>query len=392
MIMKYIEMPNRSQKNESSKEHSTSLIGNHRLKLPGGLSIDEFEEVIRRTTLSPSGDNSQHWKFGTDESSISILNDRDKSHFNYSFNGLAQYVSYGAVAESLKISCSKFLKKVEIDFLANDMNQENIAKCKISNSNSPKDPLEELLEYRHTNRSIFKKDQVKESFVDILRASTEEFTQANISLISSLDKRAKLADLVKTGDRFVWETKVLHSDLFKWVRFNNNSLDGLTIGSLGLAPQELLIFPFLKFWQFTQIVNCLGFSRFLAAPKGEKLMLSSPLHVVITIQEPTLSNYFEAGRAMQRFWITANSLGLSIQPMTSPVMLLFHQLYGGKKEFKPFQLGSLGKIKEKWQELFDIEKQIPAMLFRVGFAEGPKHFALRRDIDSFLVKGNSVQE
>ena len=88
---------------------------------------------------------------------------------------------------------------------------------------------------------------------------------------------------------------------------------------------------------------------------------------------------------MERFWIQANALGLSVQPMSGFIFLLNRLNHDGALQFRKDNRNMIQKMHASLQKLFlNQEKTVPIMFFRLGYAKPPTARTPRRPVDEIF--------
>lgn len=152
--------------------------------------------------------------------------------------------------------------------------------------------------------------------------------------------------------------------------FNNESTSGTT--PLPAAGS----FIFFKHWTVVEILNRVGLSRLLALNVQKSVRQSAGV-VTLALDQRDDHGFIQAGRAMQRFWLEANRLGLSVQPITGLPLLI-----------QRFKAGELSKIQKKHQQILKqvittlsehlgLDGESIVMLFRIGTSAPPSARSLR---------------
>ena len=203
-----------------------------------------------------------------------------------------------------------------------------------------------------------------------------------------------LAKILAMNDRIVFENYNLHNFLFTHIRWSKEarekSRDGLSIDSLELGVFQSGAMKGLSSWRLVQLLNSVGFSRFI--PKQAYQLCKGASALCILSHAGTgLESYLNGGRVLQRLWLTATSLGLALHPMTGVVYLIHCVQTGGE--------GLSDKHRRVLLESFDaMKKQCPLredesyiMAFRIGYADPPSDKSLRLPLDKVLVFGNPPQ-
>jgi hypothetical protein len=93
---------------------------------------------------------------------------------------------------------------------------------------------------------------------------------------------------------------------------------------------------------------------------------------------------FEGGRRLQRLWLTATRLGLSLHPMSGlPYMLA--QDERDPAWFSPVQRARLAGVRDGFRRLFPTPAgDTELLLFRLLRAEPPSARSLRRPLEAVL--------
>ena len=99
--------------------------------------------------------------------------------------------------------------------------------------------------------------------------------------------------------------------------------------------------------------------------------------VTLALDQRDDHGFIQAGRAMQRFWLEANRLGLSVQPIAGLPLLI-----------QRFKTGELSKIQKKHQQILKqvittlsehlgLDGESIVMLFRIGTSAPPSARSLQ---------------
>ena len=105
----------------------------------------------------------------------------------------------------------------------------------------------------------------------------------------------------------------------------------------------------------------------------------------MTIDGTSADSGFRGGRAAQRVWLTATSLGLAFQPMTA-ITYLFARLERGAGEgLSGAEIRQLSELRERYLQIFSVQAhQTESILFRLAKADPPSARSLRRRVEDVL--------
>lgn len=184
------------------------------------------------------------------------------------------------------------------------------------------------------------------------------------------------------------EAYQVHKDVIEWnARF---SQDRIPDQAVGLDPITTRLMQWvLQSWQRVKFFNRYLMGTWLARIEMDLLPgVACAAHFAILPHEKPLAtdDYVNAGRAVQRFWLTATQLGLQLQPEISPLVfarylrngIQFSQLKGVHKraQLPARQLKQL--IGEK-------EIEFTVFMGRIGAGSAPIARSLRLALDRLLI-------
>jgi hypothetical protein len=180
------------------------------------------------------------------------------------------------------------------------------------------------------------------------------------------------------------EAYTVHRDIIEWqARFSE---DRVPDQALGLDAMTLKLMRWvMASWQRVKFFN-----TWLAGhltPRIELDLLPGlfcAAHFAIRAHKPpeTVDDYVAAGRAVQRFWLTATSLGLQLQPEMTP--LIFSRYVRERVEFSRMP-GATDKATRLARRLAEILQDVPvsevAFLGRIGSGKLPISRSLRLPVE-----------
>ena len=285
---------------------------------------EDIKKILKYGVMAPSGDNSQPWEFkinNGNEISVYLEPDADNPILNYKLSGTL--MAHAALLENIEIASKELGYYPKFELFPDSSNGNLVAKILLQkNQNIEKDSLFIRISERHTNRKSYDKKR-KLNDTEILDLQKESGNK--LILVTNKKRKKKLAKIASYMETIALETEELHSLFFKDIFFdkdkNERGEKGLYIKTLEVPPPIQLLFRKLKSWSFTQKLNKIGFSKF--ASKGNRSIYSSSSAIgLLTIDKLTSKSCIETGRVMQRIWLRATKLGLSMQPITGITFLI----------------------------------------------------------------------
>ena len=101
------------------------------------------------------------------------------------------------------------------------------------------------------------------------------------------------------------------------------------------------------------------------ANKDSKAVMSAPILAMISSQKDDREAHVMAGQVLERVWLKATALGISLQPMTKVL--------------------KVPDFKTEAANLFSSSDVYPQLIFRLGYAEPAQKRTTRRPLDDFMV-------
>ncbi len=193
-----------------------------------------------------------------------------------------------------------------------------------------------------------------------------------LSFFDSGSPRTQLLRLARIAEAERFNTKALHEDLFSSVRFDvgwhASAEEGLPPGALGVEPGMRWAFAQLRHWPVMNTLRHFGIHHVLGVRAAALPCRFAPHRGVLTTRLPIERGAAAVGVALQRIWLTAESLGLAFQPLAGSALLALP----GYRDV-PVQTGA--RLRQGWRELTD---ETPLMVFRMGHAKPPAIRTRRR--------------
>jgi nitroreductase len=358
------------------------------------MAVDQ--ETIRRMLESgakaPSGDNLQPWRVVVDEETIHLSVDRSRDRSLYNFEGRASLIALGAMIENLTLAGREYGVDVDTTLSAPENNADNAptlvsARLVVRPAEPRPEPLFSAVARRCTNRKPYGTAPIEAAVAQKLRASVAEDSAADLRLIEDRNEMRFVARAASLNDRLLFEIRPLHDRFFESVRWTlaeaEATRDGLYVKTLELGA---MAGPFKasRSWGTVRLTNLLGGSRLAPRHSFQTFMRSAAFAFLQVSGVSGVSGevWVRGGRLMQRLWLTAVSLGLSVQPMAGMLCLLpYLRTDGGSVPAASREV--IAQADTLFRKVLPLSAgQAPVMLFRVGYGAAPTTTALRRVIDA----------
>ncbi len=344
----------------------------------------KLEKIIAAAIRAPSGDNAQPWKLIASETQgcIDVYNvpERDSSYLNYQQS--ASFIAHGALIENILISGRAVGCAIKLTTFPDANNANYIARCEISECDPEPDPLYDPIFKRHTNRNRYRSFDLPEEQCQSLKEAAGCIKDVSVSVITDSSSRKRLARLLRTNDRMVFEHKDIHAFLFNQIRWSQKevteSCDGMPLASLGIDAVERHIFPIFRFWPIVNALNGIGFSRIIGFKGGLNCKSASALGV-IKVDGRVPESFVAGGRAFERVWLEATRQKLAFQPVVG-LPLLRQRLVDGRLDgFSAKQKKMIEEASQEINDIFEVGDKTVIAYFRIGVSNsGPEQLTKRQ--------------
>ena len=343
----------------------------------------DLTKIIEAGVAAPSGDNSQPWRFTAHDNSLEIFNIPNRDNPYYNFRQRGSFVAHGAVIENITISSRSLGYAPEIKlFPTGDLINGPVARINFHETKAEKDPLYEFITERATNRKPYdsKRSLSEKQRTDFLNATGND---TNIEFIFTESQKDKsiIGQAVSVNEIVALETEGLHKVFFEDMVWSQKEEEqkksGLFIKTLELPLPIQLLFRGLRHWPFNNFLNKIGFAK-IAAMGNAKIYASGSALGIITVTNQDAESFVNAGRLMQRIWLKATSMGLSVQPIAGMLFLAQRIKEGDAGQLAENHKLLISSAYTKIENIFGIKNKTIAMLLRIGHASKPSARSSRK--------------
>lgn len=350
-----------------------------------------LERILDLARWAPSGDNTQPWLFeilGDEHVLVHGLDTRD--HVVYDLDGHASQLAIGAMLETMVIAASAEGRTTTI-------------------KRRPETPETHLLFDVHFNPEVgIIPDPllhcVKTRVVQRRPMSTQPLTTAQKQTLAhalpegftviwyeGLAQRWRLAKFMFANAKVrltIPEAYAVHRSVIEWgVRYSTNKIPDQAIGVDPLTAR------FMR-WAMVSWKRVSFFNTYLLGHLFPRLQmdllpgLCCGAHFALLAPEPPVSvdHYLAAGRALQRFWLTATHLGWLFQPEMTPVIFSRYHRKGLVFTRTQTALEDAGRLNEMLESLVGAER-VEQVFFmgRTGAGPLPQARSTRKKLPELMM-------
>lgn len=351
-------------------------------------SSDLLSDLVDAAILAPTPDNNQPWLFAIDGDDLWFYVDPDHA-LPSDVNSMFDLVGLGAAIENAVIAARHrgFEPLVHYENLTpksvNGRALRTVAHLSLGGS-AEDDPLWPHLAERCTNRKLYSRSSIDTKTLEELSRAASVSSNVEVHWLTSRRQIRTFAGMTAQSDRFRFEYEPFHEEVFRQLRFTRDEVertrDGLDVRTLELPPGVSWFLQKLRPWPRMRRLQQLGLGRFLTAPSALSVVFSGAIGA-ITVSRAETAEFLNGGRAFERLWITAQSLGLSLQPLGSLPILLAHveQLDGKRLVERHCRLSD--ELGRQFRSMLpETRHRTLLIVFRIGRAKPPTCRSLRRQV------------
>lgn len=294
---------------------------------------DSVRDLIQAAAnAAPSADNSKPWRMLWFDNRLDLWIDKHRSGEFSDKNYLLSDLALGACIENIRIQGNALGFATDIQLFPEPVVAPLwVARIQWRVSEIHDQVLAGAIPHRHTDRS-FPWDRGGGA-IDAARLHLESIEiglgNAHILNLSEGNKRSSALRVLRRAESMRFASKMLHSELFRAIRFD---VGWVTECDLGIPPRALGVerplrplFKMLRYWPVMRCLNMFGADRLMGARAADLPTRFSPLLYLLTVESMQRDHIIDAGRLMERYWLSATLSGLSVQPFAAVGAIL----YGG---------------------------------------------------------------
>jgi nitroreductase len=303
--------------------------------------------LLNYAILAPSSHNSQPWKFNVTNDCILLFVDKSRWLQVADADQRELYLSLGCALENLIVAADHFGYNSTVAYFPGE--EELVAKVILESAvNSTGDPrLFSAILSRQTNRNSYEPRAISESDLETIRSLNSE-AYSSIFVTSDLAIKKIFQDLVVQANGIQYSDADFKSELGHWLGQGVMGPTGLQAKMAQLAVVFLDVGP-----EQTE--------------KDALLINSTPyLGFISTANNDGISS-IKAGRTLERLWLAATALGISLHPMSQALEVT---------ETKE----SLTSLLPGPSEMRQVQQ-----VFRLGYAESATEHSTRRPLQEVLI-------
>lgn len=290
-----------------------------------------LERILDMARWAPSGDNTQPWRFEIlGEEHILVHGFDTREHVVYDLDGHSSQLAVGALLESISIAASAEARTASIQRRPNTPDTHLLFDVHFQkNEGMTPDTLVPHIKTRTVQRRSMSTRALSAEQKQALAAALPE--GYSVRWHEGLNQRWHLAKFMFACAKIrltIPEAYTQHKSIIEWgAQFSTDKVPGQAVG-VDPVTERFMSWGMAS-WRRVEFFNTYLLGHLPPRLKLELLPgLRCGAHFSLSAPTPLTSvdGYLAAGRAMQRFWLSAAKIGWFIQPeMTSVIFTRYHR-------------------------------------------------------------------
>jgi molybdopterin/thiamine biosynthesis adenylyltransferase/nitroreductase len=357
---------------------------------------DDIDYVVDAARRAPSGGNVQPWRFEATDDSVDFIFEPDRSHSAMDIGQRGSLVGLGAGVFNARVAASARGRLGDVTFFpkgryagqgASQAMANLVATFTLGSGDDPDlSALAPYIESRISNRRMGSPAPIGDDVIDQLHSSVAA-EGAQLHLRTSPADVATGAKMLGAADRLRFLLPTVHAQMLNELKWpgRDDLHSGLDVRSLemdatGFAALALLargdVMGHLSDWRAGAILSA----------RTEMAVATSSAIALITIPRADPTWYLRGGAALERFWLTAEKLGLGLQPAAPVYVYAVGERdlleLGGERH-----LDELARQSRIFTEYWDLGAgETMVMVLRVLHAARPSVHSIRRPLSEVLTR------
>jgi hypothetical protein len=349
---------------------------------------DSIYRILDLARWAPSGDNTQCWRFEAPAADHLVVHGYDtRADTVYDLDGHPSQISMGALLETIAIAASAQGLRADAVRRADSPLERPVFDVRFSVDAGVKpSPLIDAIKKRSVQRRPMRTRPLTADEKRELEAAVGPGFA--VSWIEGFGPKFQAARLMFNNAKLrltMPEAYEVHRRIIHWSV--THSPDRVPDQALGVDNATLKLMKWaMVSWKRLSTMNAVMGTW---APRLQMDLipgLACAAHFVLKAkQQPrTIDDYVEAGRAVQRFWLTLTKLGLFMQPEMTPLIFSKYVREGTPFTRESKLHGPARRLQQEAEALIFTDALFPVYMGRLGAGKAPAARSERLPVEDLI--------
>lgn len=353
-------------------------------------ALEVVAEILGLARWAPSGDNTQPWRFSILGPRHVVVHGFDtREQCVYDMDGRPSQLALGCLVETAAIAATAYGLRTQVGLRPNGAaGQVTIDLQFEPDADVRQSPLIDVIKQRSVQRRPYATTPLPEEAMVELEAAVGPHYRVTWLEGAAARRSAALLMFRSARLRLVTpEAYQVHRDVIEWnARYSADKVPDQALG----VPEAMLgaMRVAMQSWRRVQFLN-----RFMAGTWAPRILmdlrpaLACAAHFALLADRPigSVEQELLAGRAVQRFWLTATRLGLMLQPELTPLIFARYAARDRSFSVRRTALQEARRIAAELDRVFGPETVAQGVFMgRIGYAPAPTSRSTRRELSELL--------
>lgn len=354
------------------------------------MNADTMEAILELARWAPSADNTQVWEFEIIDDLRLLVHGRFiGENCVYDLEGHVSEMGHGALLETLSIAATAFGLRTRIEHHPDSCPDKPIYAVSLqADLEVEADPLIGSIEKRSVQRRGLRTRPLSASEKHTLETALPPGYR--VAWFETPMQRLRMALLMFrfAGIRLtIPEAYQVHKKVIEWD--SQYSEDRIPDQALGIDPLLTRAMRWaMRSWSRITLLNRFAAGTWLPRVEMELIPgLGCAAHFAVVSEAipDKPDDHVAAGRAMQRFWLTATQLGLQLQPEMAPVVFSGYVTRGIRFTSAARARKKAAALARRFEHTIGkANAQRTVFMGRIGSGSTPRARSLRKPLSSLL--------
>lgn len=385
-----------ANKNPINPGQINSFVKTLNFGTPAEITEEIMIQIVEAGMAAPSYANQQPWKFTSVKGKLLLLFDSGSFVSFLDEKAYNATLSVGAALENCILKAQELGYTTNYTIHTGAIEQGFIIECDFKKNDQVAQPKEgSLSEYifkRHTNRSAGAERDIPEPILEELFAVNLDKSRYSLTLITDKEKIIQLSKISGKTERMRMLNATTHADYFNHeIRLAANNeepiREGLDVHLLGIPAAAQTAFEVISDPAVSRLLNEWDKGSLFEKLTEHSVSGSSAIGLIQIPQASSTEDLVNAGRYLEKIWLTATKNTLAFQPICLP--LCFLKLLGNTNTDKISKktFSELKALNTQFSLIFNRDdQQTPVFLFRLFYSDNSVGHSLRKTLNDVYFK------
>lgn len=314
-----------------------------------------FAEILDAASRAPSAHNTQPWLLEWQECGLMIRVSPERCLPSIDPRNLEVYHGLGAMLENVLVALA--YRGYQAEYELHSAGETTLPVVRVrwqkDATAAADETLYRMIPIRHTSRVAYRPEPLTASALAALKSAT--VAPCRLSVLTDATRIEEVRKLVAIATMRQFTDDKIVQELHAWMRFSPRDRrwyrDGLNSACMGMNRVEAAIARWLLAPATVRTLVSLGMHGALLGSVNQHAP-QAPALCLLSLEEESPRNRLEAGRILERIWLTAAAHNLSTHPISAAI--------------------DVPETRARICEIFDVPASLPLVnLFRIGSSPAP---------------------